>query len=254
MPLNSFKSLTATFIFLSFALPALTAFGQLDETLPPVSEPAELFNGQDLQGWNFFTQDDSIKVEDVFTVEDGVLKCTGRPAGYLQTRRWYRDYEFSVEWRWTGKKGGNSGVLIHCSVPLLFAVWPQSLECQLRSGAAGEFWVIGKEVEIDVENADKRRVPKVAGNQHKHRRVKRLESDPENPIGEWNTMRIIANDDVVTVYVNDVLVNQGDKLHSNPRWYRAAVRGDAGRVSRDQNQAAGEAGVRVATLSVSADA
>ncbi len=185
------------------------ATAQSDEELLPLAAAEELFNGQDLKGWIFFSKNEDAQIEDIWSVEDGVLKCTGNPSGYLQTRRWYRDYELSLQWRWSGDKGGNNGVLIHSTVPLLFFGWPQSLEVQLRSGSAGDFWVIGKHVDIEVENAETRRVKKVKGDKHGHRRIRRLESDPEKPIGQWNTMRILCAGDEVTVFVNDVKVNHG---------------------------------------------
>jgi len=188
---------------------AQPVFAQFDEELAPLAAAETLFNGQDLQGWVFFSKNQEAEVGDVWSVQDGVLKCAGNPRGYLQTRRWYRDYELSLEWRWSGDKGGNNGVLIHSTVPLMFGGWPQSLEVQLQSGSAGDFWVIGKNVDVDVENADQRRVKRVGKNRHKHRRIKRLQSDPEKPIGQWNTMRIISNGDEIKVFVNDVKVNHG---------------------------------------------
>lgn len=185
------------------------ASGQHDEELAPLAATEELFDGQSLKGWIFFSKDKDAQVEDIWSVENGVLKCTGKPRGYLQTRRWYRDYELSLQWRWSGDKGGNNGVLVHSTVPLMFGGWPQSLEVQLQSGSAGDFWVIGKHVNIDVENAEARRMKKVEGNLHKHRRIKRLQSDPEKAIGQWNTMRIICDGGEITVFVNDVKVNHG---------------------------------------------
>jgi len=185
------------------------AAGQHDEELPSLVAAEALFNGQDFKGWIFFSEDQDAQVGDVWSVEDGVLKCAGNPRGYLQTRRWYRDYELSLQWRWSGDAGGNNGVLIHSTVPLLFGGWPQSLEVQLRSGSAGDFWVIGKNVDIDVQNANQRRAKRVDGDPHTHRRIKRFESNPEKPIGQWNTMRVICDGGEVTVFVNDVKVNHG---------------------------------------------
>ena len=185
------------------------ALAQHDEELLPLAAAEELFNGQDLKGWIFFSKDKDAQIEDIWSVEDGVLKCTGNPRGYLQTRRWYRDYELSLQWRWSGDVGGNNGVLVHSTVPLMFGGWPQSLEVQLRSGSAGDFWVIGKHVDIEVENANSRRVKKVEGDKHQHRRIRRLESDPEKAIGQWNRMKIICAGDEITVLVNDVKVNHG---------------------------------------------
>ena len=184
---------------------------QHDEELLPLASTEELFNGQDLKGWVFFSKVEDAQLEDIWSVQDGVLKCAGNPRGYLQTRRWYRDYELSLQWRWSGDVGGNNGVLVHATVPLMFGGWPQSLEVQLRSGSAGDFWVIGKHVDIEVEDANSRRVKKVEGDKHQHRRIRRLESDPEKPIGQWNTMKIICAGDEITVFVNDVKVNHGTR-------------------------------------------
>ena len=201
-------------LFLSVLL-ATPALSQSPEELLSLDQEQELFNGKDLKGWIFFSKDEDAVVEDVWSVSDGILKCKGRPAGYLQTRQWYRDYELELQWRWSGKKGGNNGVLVHATTPVMFFGWPQSLEVQLRSGNAGDFWVIGKQVDIRVEDEETRRVEPVAGNQHKHRRIKRLEGSPEKPIGEWNTMRIICDDDTITVFVNDEKVNQGTNCTVN---------------------------------------
>ena len=204
-----------------FCIPCLSILlttsllSQSPEELQSLAQEQELFNSKDLKGWIFVSRDEDAVVEDVWSVSDGILKCTGNPKGYLQTRQWYRDYELELQWRWSGDKGGNNGVLVHATTPVLFFGWPQSLEVQLRSGAAGDFWVIGKNVDIRVENEEKRRVKPVAGNQHKHRRIKRLESSPEKPIGQWNTMRIICDDDTITVFVNDEKVNHGTNCTVN---------------------------------------
>lgn len=197
--------------FFLISLPGIS-FAQQPEQLLPVSQSKELFNGKNLEGWLFFTKDDKTKVEDVWTVTDGVLKCKGKPAGYLQTKRWYKDYELEVQWRWPGEKGGNSGVLVHTSTPLVFFGWPKSMEVQLQAASAGDFWVICKGVDVRVENEAARRPKPVAGNQHSHRRIKRLAGDFEKPIGQWNTMKIICDGDDIKVHINDQLANHGTKM------------------------------------------
>ena len=106
-----------------------------------VSEP--LFNGRDLAGWHTDipaadTKDD---LPPSFVVEDGVLISRGTPQGHLITDAVHQDYRLEVEWRWPGKPG-NCGVLVHASVPRrLYGMFPQSIECQLHVGNAGDFWV-----------------------------------------------------------------------------------------------------------------
>src|SRR5690606_6944136 len=51
-----------------------------------------LFNGRDLSGWTHVLEDPNVRPEDVWSVADGVLRCTGRPAGYLRTIRDFENY------------------------------------------------------------------------------------------------------------------------------------------------------------------
>jgi hypothetical protein len=39
--------------------------------------------------------------------------------------------------------------------------------------------------------------------------IRKKEESSENPIGEWNSYRIICENDKITCYVNDVLQNEG---------------------------------------------
>ncbi len=182
---------------------------QEPEELTPVAEELQLFNGNNLDGWVFYSPDDDSKTEDVWTVDDGILKCTGSPAGYLQTKRWYRDYQLELNWRWPGESGGNSGVLVHTSTPLVFYGWPRSLEVQLMAGNAADFWVICKGVDIRVEAEAERRPAPKEGDQHSHRRIRRLPGDFEKPVGQWNTMKITCRGDEMTVFINGELANHG---------------------------------------------
>ena len=49
--------------------------------------PIELFNGHDLAGWTYHLDKPDVKMEDVWSVKDGVLRCKGKPAGYLLTKK-----------------------------------------------------------------------------------------------------------------------------------------------------------------------
>ena len=189
---------------------------QEPESLQRVAKPVTLFDGTDLRHWLSYSNNPTVALGDVWRVENGVLKCKGKPSGYLQTKRWYRDYEFNVNWRWPeGSQGGNSGVLVHTTIPLLFYGWPKSMEVQLRSTYAGEFWVIGDGVDVRVEDEEQRRGKPVAGNQHVHRRIKRLPGDFEKPIGQWNQMKIICRGDEIKIWVNGELANHGTGMTIN---------------------------------------
>lgn len=161
-----------------------------------------LFNGKDLSGWTWVSRNPKSKIDQVWSVRDGVLVCKGRPVGYIRTKRDdFADYKLTVEWRWPkGKKPGNNGVLVHTTTPGALGIWPRSLEVQLAHKNAGDFWVIGTTIEIP--DAKKRR---------KGRRHLNLTDDSEKPPGEWNTMEITCKGDTVTVKVNGDLVNKCTK-------------------------------------------
>ena len=97
-----------------------------------------------------------------------------------------------------------SGVLLHMIGP--DKVWPKSLECQLYSEKAGDFWAIDG-VKI-AEHAK-------ASNRVKGRRTIKLKDSSEKPIGQWNEYDIICKDDWLVVLVNGVLQNVATKCSVN---------------------------------------
>ena len=160
----------------------------------------ELFNGRDLSNWTYELRDPNARMEDTWSVKDGILVCTGQPSGYIRTKEDdYENYRLTVSWRYApGTEGGNNGVLVHTSTPNALGVWPKSIEVQLASGNAGDFWVIPEDTELDVENEAERKI----GRRHLN-----LTDGSEKPIGEWNTMEITCRGDEILVKVNGELVN-----------------------------------------------
>ena len=162
-----------------------------------------LFDGQSFSGWTFEMKDDAAP-ESIWTIQDGIIDVYGKNQvpGVLRTVQTYTDYELEFEWRWPGVPG-NSGCLIHTSSPKEISIWPKSIEVQLRSGDAGDFWLIGESIEVNDSQIAKGK------NGKPNRRRLNLTNDSEKPAGEWNTMRIVAKDSKIEVYVNDALVNKG---------------------------------------------
>ncbi len=158
-----------------------------------------LWNGADFTGWKLFLPDPAADVSKTWSIDKGLLRCEGKPAGYMRTETPYADYHLHVEWRWPGQPG-NNGVLVHMSGP--DKVWPKSLECQLQAGSAGDFWVIG-----GVETAEHAK----GGNRVKGRRTIKLQDSSEKPLGQWNDYDIICKDDWVVVMVNGALQNVATK-------------------------------------------
>lgn len=174
-------------------------------------QPVSLFNGKDLSGWHMDVPalDKDPNGPKPFVVRDGNLVSLGVPGGHLITNRHYADYRLTVEYRFSAKPG-NCGVLVHASKPRrLYDMFPQSLEVQLQSQHAGDFWCIGEDIEVP--DMEKRRGPRekwgVDGD--KTRRIPNLTDGSEKPLGEWNTIVIECRADSVLVWVNGDLVNFG---------------------------------------------
>ena len=132
-----------------------------------------------------------------FIVRDGMLVSLGTPGGHLITDKEYENYRLEVEYRFAGKPG-NCGVLVHASKPrALYGMFPQSLEVQMESGNAGDFWCISED--ITVPDMEERRGPKEnwGTDGDKLRRIKNLTDDSEKPVGrmEHNGHRVPGRHD-----------------------------------------------------------
>lgn len=192
-----------------FSLSAL-----LGISLGAAAEPVSLFNGKDLEGWHADVpaKDKNPDVPKSFVVRDGMLVSMGKPGGHLMTDKSYENYRLEVEYRFP-KKGGNCGVLVHASTPReLYGMFPKSIEVQMMSKNAGDFWCIGENISVD--DMEKRRPKRNAdqaygGGPKDARRILNLTDDSEKPLGEWNTMVIECSGDEVKVTVNGDLVNHG---------------------------------------------
>ncbi len=176
------------------------------------AQPATpLFNGKDLTGWtaDVPAADKDTNLAPTFIVRSNLLVSLGKPEGHLVTDRQFRDYRLDVEYRFPGK-AGNCGVLVHASKPrALYSMFPQSIEVQMLSGNAGDFWVIQEDIEVP--DMVKRRGPKENwGGSEKHaRHIRNLTDNSEKPLGGWNHIRIECRGRTIKVWVNGDLVNDG---------------------------------------------
>ena len=172
----------------------------------PLSNEVRLFNGRDLTGWVAIVPDaakQNIKPESVWSVvQEGpsaVLVCSGNPAGYIRTLKDYKNYVLVLEWRFSPvtKKAGNSGVLLRMVGE--DKVWPNSVEAQLHSGNAGDFWNIGDfKMTADPARTNGRNTKKTHA--------------AERPIGEWNRYEIIVHKGDVILFVNGEELNRATSV------------------------------------------
>lgn len=162
---------------------------------PMYGKPVELFNGKNLEGWTAFFQGGETNPAEAFFVEDGILKCKGRPIGYLQTKQRYTSFKLVVEWRFDPEKGaGNSGVLLRVNGK--DKVWPNSIEAQLHSRNAGDIWNIGN---FPMKTAEDRQ---------KGRRTVKAHDTNEKPLGEWNRYDILLSGETLELKVNGLVQNE----------------------------------------------
>ena len=153
----------------------------------------ELFNGENLEGWTCILDEKAdVPTSEVYGVKDGNIHIAGNPFGYMRTDKKYSNYKLHVEWRWVGE-GTNSGLFLH--VQDGDKLWPNAIECQLGSGKAGDFVMLGGSKIAEVESQGK--FP-----------IKERNGDFEKPIGEWNTAEVVCEGNSIIVYINGQLQNQ----------------------------------------------
>ncbi len=164
--------------------------------IKPVPEGfVALFNGKDLTGWKALLHtpyDNPIKRAELtpekhaelqakedesmrqsWTVEDGVLHFDGKGFS-LATARKYGDFEMLVDWKVVNPRG-DSGIYLRGAPQV--QIWDPD---QHKTGSGGLF--------------NNKKNPSKPG------------KIADNPIGAWNTFRIVMIGDKVTVYLNGELV------------------------------------------------
>ena len=159
----------------------------------------QLFNGRDLTGWRLFLADHKVEPA-AATVSDSVIRLASKTSGYLVTAQTFSDYKLHVEWRWPADAvaNSNSGVLVHLNPPDV--VWPVCVECQLKTGNAGQLVGMGQ---VDIPAAPM---------QNGRKRANKLGDSSEKPLGQWNTYDITCRADTIEVSVNGIRQNQIEKV------------------------------------------
>ena len=168
-----------------------------------------LFNGTDLTGWSHVLVGKGVKMEDVWSVRDGVLVCKGKPVGYLFTNGSYQDFKLTLEWRWApGTEPGNSGVLLRIAgKPATFM--PKCVEAQLKHESAGDIWgFFGAATDGSAERVQEIKDHKELGNFKGLKKIKAAEKTP----GEWNRYEITLSGGNLELKVNGEIVNQASGL------------------------------------------
>lgn len=157
-----------------------------------------IFNGKDLSNWEFVLEDESVPAEEVFFVEDGVIRILGEPLGYMYTKNTFRNFTLELEYRWAGE-ASNSGVFVLIEEPL--NPFPNGVECQLAAGKAGDFVLLGG------SDLNEYTLPEGVTERPDFPVIDKKHPSSELPAGEWNKVRVDVNEGIITVYINEVLQN-----------------------------------------------
>ena len=191
----------STYQLLVFALWLLPNFTCAQSTV-------ELFNGKNLDGWYAYESESGKhqNAEDIFHVEEKMIRLYGDKAGYLMSEKSFRNFQLTIEFRWNidstfTKKNDkkNSGVmyLVPSDVPDM--LWPKGIQFQIKDGATGDFIFLQNiTLQINGETTE-------PGKSVVAQRI----ADASKPIGEWNTIVITVNHGKVTQELNGKLVNVG---------------------------------------------
>lgn len=164
-----------------------------------------LFNGRDFANFYTFLPSKGVNndPEQIFTIENGIVKVSGKEFGYFATVNNYANYRLTFEAKWGEKKWPprekvvrDSGVLVH-----IFGadkVWPKSFECQIQENDFGDIFHIDGVSSIE------------SGKRQNGRVVRRKLA--EKPHGQWNTVELIVNGDAVTSIVNGVVEHEATQI------------------------------------------
>lgn len=181
--------------------------------LQPVNVIAQksisLFNQENLKGWYAFEPETGKHKQglEVFAVENKMIRCYGKKAGYLMSKRSFRNFKLTVDFKWntdttfTRKNNSkNSGVMYLVPKETPDELWPKGIQFQIKEGGATGDFVLLQEVTLTINGIQTQPGKSVV--------AKRFQ-EAENPIDEWNTLVITSNNGTITQELNGKLVNEG---------------------------------------------
>ena len=159
-----------------------------------------------MDDWYAFTKTNTAQQQpsDIFEFKDGVIRMHGNDNGCLMTKKSYKNFELTLEYKWnleeqyktTSTK--NSGVMYNIPLDASDKIWPKGIQFQIKENTTGDFIFLdqvtakvnGKLIEAGASVVS----PKFLAN--------------ENPYGEWNSIVIKSFNGKITQYLNGKLVNE----------------------------------------------
>ncbi|MDR2761436.1 MAG: DUF1080 domain-containing protein [Planctomycetaceae bacterium] len=199
----------------------------------------------------------------IFSVESGVIRVSGVEHGCITTDDVYENYVLEVEYKVGERSYGSrkdkafdSGILIHSNGNdgAFGSVWMKSIEIQVIEGGTGDFYVVSSKKDPNFSltstvDPNSRKAKQDGGvfspdgvettvftpsDPVRRRGVDKLArtdvarfrnaNEIEKPHGEWNLVKIVAQDDKIEVYLNGQLVNRAKDV--KPRRGRIQIQSE----------------------------
>ena len=122
-----------------------------------------------------------------WNVNKGVFECSGKPNGYICTKKSYSNYTLTLEFRYP-EQAGNTGILNYVAGE--HKIWPACVEVQGLYGRVGQIFAMGgaKGPQSDGDDVARKKARK--------------------PHTEWNKLEITSKDGVLNAKLNDVFIGK----------------------------------------------
>jgi Domain of Unknown Function (DUF1080) len=190
-------------ILITLLLPWMVVANAQTKRLKP------MFNGKNLQGWSSFLRTSGLNndPQQVFVVEKKMIHVRGKEFGYIITDKGYKDFHFSVDFKWGVEKYAprltavrDAGICFNIPIGIPNKIWPLSVECQIQEGDVGDIWLLDRATAVVDGKVT------TPGNSVRVQKKK----DNERPTGDWNTVEVVSKNGKFSYYVNGLLVNEGE--------------------------------------------
>ena len=202
-----------------YLLPLLTSLALVLNTPATAQENFRpLFNGQDLSGWVLVNTP-----RETWSIQDGMLICSGRPTGELRTDRMYQNFILEVEWRHM-VPGGNAGIFVWADdITSRGVPFHRSVEVQVLDHAYGQSKGHTTHGDIFPIHGAKMTPINGRGGSRAFPTEERAKASPE-----WNHYRIECRDGAISLAVNGSVVTRG--TDASPRKGYICIESEGGTV------------------------
>ncbi len=187
------RTLSAVVVLLILIVTSVSFTNAAEDDFQP------LFNGSDLSGWRPVNTAPS-----TWKVEEGMLKCSGKPIGELRTLKMYQNFILELEWRHMVPKG-NAGVFVWADdITAPGVPFHRGIEVQVLENAYGKSdWFTTHGDIFPIHGAKMTPVNGRGGS----RAFPTKELSKPSP--EWNHYRIECRDGDISLAVNGEVVTRG---------------------------------------------